>query len=329
MPPGCHAPVGPGLAHYPVTMVLFLLGIGARRITVSALINTVERLGDPFRRRVEAGGPDAPLGSRVIDVHPDWDPSTVDTSAPSIARETVVQGRLGDCWFLAAYMALQQNDPDSLAHGITALGTPPGRDGWRVELFPGRAPQSITVRPSDLGTRGSQIDRDRAGPGGAGTRIGVCSIYEQAMISAADGRPSGVWADTPAAGLELLTGRRARGMALQHPSFAAFARALDAGRPVTVMTHPLRPRGQGAGRLVPAHVYHVRGCDRATGEIILANPHGPRGRAPFTVRLRPDAPGFTSSIVMTGIGQVPDGPRASTPGPASSAGGAAARSPGL
>lgn len=303
-------------------MLPLLLGIGARRVTVSGLINTVERLGDPFRQRISAGSARSPLGPRYVDVHPGWDPSTVDISTPGIAREVVAQGRLGNCWFLAALMALQQTDPVALAHGITPLGTPPGRNGWRVELFCGGAPQSITVRPTDLGTRGA-LAVTATGPA-----VGACSIYEQAMISAADGRPSAVWADTPAAGLELLTGRRALGMALRHPSFADFARALDEGRPVTVMTHPLRPRGQGAGRLVPAHVYHVRTCDRGSGEIILANPHGPRGRAPFTVRLRPDAPGFTTSIVMTGIGQVSDDPAASTPGPASSAGLGAAPSPG-
>ncbi|WME21661.1 hypothetical protein [Brachybacterium sp. GU-2] len=45
------------------------------------------------------------------------------------------QGTLGDCWYLAAIMATQQTDPGQLAENITGLGSPPGADGWEVQLY--------------------------------------------------------------------------------------------------------------------------------------------------------------------------------------------------
>ncbi|WP_422115025.1 C2 family cysteine protease [Brachybacterium sp. UNK5269] len=269
--------------------------LGGQFLDWSDVINAGERLGDLWRDRIEVGDADSPLGERYTDVHPDWDPSRLDLDQQAIESSLVDQGALGDCWYLAALMAAQQTDPALLARNISGVGEPPGADGWEVRLFLDGQWQDVPVSPADLGTRGT-MDADSGAPGWA-------SIYERAMISAHDGRPSVVSADTPAAGLEMVTGETARESdTFGQPSFAEYREAIDAGRPVTVMTDPLLPLGPAADELVAAHVYHVSGYDESTGEILLTNPHGPQSANPYQVRIDPDHPAYSTSIFMTGIG---------------------------
>ena len=270
--------------------------LGGQFLDWSDVINAGERVGDLWRDRVEAGDADSPLGERYTDAHPDWDPSSVDIDQAGIEESLVDQGSLGDCWYLAALMAVQSTDPGQLAGNISGVGEPPGADGWEVRLFVDGEWQDIAVSPDDLGTKGT-VDGHSGDPSWA-------TVYEMAMINAHDGRPSAVWADTPAAGLEMITGEPARESdTLGQPSFDEYRQAIDEGRPITVMTDPLLPIGPAADDLVSAHVYQVSGYDESTGEIILTNPHGPRSPNPYEVRIDPDHPAYATSIFMTGIGE--------------------------
>lgn len=270
--------------------------LGGEFLDWSDVINAGERLGDLWRDRVEVGDPDSPLGERYTDVHADWDPSRLDIDQQGIETSLVDQGAPGDCWYLAALMAAQQTDPGLLAQNISGVGEPAGSDGWEVRLFLDGQWQDVPVSPDDLGTRGT-MDAASGEPSWA-------SIYELAMITAHDGRPSAVSADTPAAGLEMITGNPVRESdSFGQPSFEEYRQAIDDGRPITVMTDPLLPIGPASGDLVAAHVYHVSGYDVSTGEIILTNPHGPGSANPYEVRIDPDHPAYSTSIFMTGIGE--------------------------
>ena len=269
----------------------------------SDVINAGESIGDIWREPVRAGDPDGVLGERITDHNPSWDPSTVGTDVDAIKNGMVDQGALDDCWFLAGLMAVQQSNPEFLAKHLTPRGTPPGSDGWTVELFVDGEWRDISVSPDDLGTQGARTVGEQGGAG----NVGWASIYEQAMINAVNGRPSAVSADTPAAGLEMITGQAAfESDTGAQPSFEQYKAAFDEGRPITVMTDPILPIGPRGGELAGAHVYHVSGYDESTGELILKNPWGPNSSSkPYEVRVKPDDPRYSFDIFMTGIGEQP------------------------
>jgi hypothetical protein len=263
----------------------------------SDVINVVERIGDPFRDDVDTES----LGGSYADQHPDWSPEDIGLTEEDIAAAEMQQGTLGDCWYLAAIMAAQQTDPGQLAENITGLGTPAGSEGWEVELFIDGEWRSVPVSPDEITMNGS---REVAGGSWSGGEPGFMSIYERAMINAHDGRPSAVSADTPAAGIEMITGGSTETSTLGgQPSFDEYRAAIDAGRPITVMTDPIAPIGAASDDLVAAHVYQVSGYDESTGEIILTNPHGSNSSNAHEVRIDPDDPTYANDIVMTGIGE--------------------------
>src|SRR5690625_3986849 len=263
----------------------------------SDVINFVERMGDPFRDTVDTES----LGGSYADANPDWSPEDVGTSETEIRAARMQQGTLGDCWYLAAIMSAQQTDPGQLAENITALGSPPGADGWEVELFIDGQWESITVSPEEITNDGAmQVRGDTRGDG----EPGFMSVYERALINAHEGRPSAISADTPAAGIEMITGRSTQTSSLgDQPSFDEYRAAIDAGQPVTVMTDPILPLGEASDDLVAAHVYQVTGYDESSGEIILSNPHGRNSAAEQEVRVDPSSPHFAKDIVQTGIGE--------------------------
>ncbi|MGO1257663.1 MAG: C2 family cysteine protease [Brachybacterium sp.] len=270
--------------------------LGGEFLDWSDLINAGERVGDIWRDRIEAGDPESSLGSRYTVENPQWDPADVDIDQNGIESSLVNQGSLGDCWYLAALMAVQQTDPGLLAENISGVGEPPGADGWEVQLFLDGEWQDVPVSPEDLGVNDT-MDDGTGDPSWA-------TIYEMAMINANDGRASAVSADTPAAGLEMITGESARESdSIGQPSFDEYKQAIDEGRPITVMTDPMKPIGPARDDLVAAHVYQVSGYDEETGEIILTNPHGPNGSTTYEVRIDPDDPMYATSIFMTGIGE--------------------------
>lgn len=263
----------------------------------SDVINFFERIGDPFRDTVDTES----LGGSYADANPDWAPEDVGTTEAEIRVAQMQQGTLGDCWFLAAIMSAQQTDPGQLAENIAARGSPPGAEGWEVELFIDGQWESITVSPEEITNDGAmQVRGDTRGDG----EPGFMSVYERALINAHEGRPSAISADTPAAGIEMITGRSTQTSSLgDQPSFDEYRAAIDAGQPVTVMTDPILPLGEASDDLVAAHVYQVTGYDESSGEIILSNPHGRNSAAEQEVRVDPSSPHFAKDIVQTGIGE--------------------------
>lgn len=263
----------------------------------SDIINGVEQVSDLWRDKVTTES----MGGSWKSTHPGWKPEDVPLDVDSIKNAQMQQGQLGDCWYLAALMAAQKTDPKLLADNIKPQGQPPGSAGWTVKLYVDGAWKEVPVSPDQIANQGAKS----AAPNGTyhDAGIGFMSIYEQAMINECGGSPSGVSADTPAHGLEMITGRPAQESdTVGQPSFAQYKAALDAGQPVTVMTDPIKPLGDN-GQLVGAHVYQVSGYDEKTGEIILTNPHGPHASSQYQVRVKPGDPAFYTSIFMTGVGR--------------------------
>lgn len=244
----------------------------------SDLINGAQELWElsPFDDPITVRG----LGGRFLD-SPEGagsDPASVDLSAEAIASQRMRQGTLGDCWFLSGLMATAQSDPDFLARNVRWTGS-----SWDVTLYEDGHPVTVAVTPDQLvrdGARAEVLEGDDARPESAweNDEIGYMSIYEQAAINHLGPDYESVVADTPAAGLELITGAPAESTSLAtwsgQPSLEELETALGEGRPITVMTDPLMPFRQD---LSAAHVYQVSGVDAATNEVILQNPWGTDG----------------------------------------------------
>ncbi|ASK65695.1 hypothetical protein CFK39_07440 [Brachybacterium avium] len=246
------------------------------------------------------------LGGRYID-SPEgagFVPGDVDLSAEAIGEQRMRQGSLGDCWLLAALMATAQSDPQFLADNITLRD-----DGtWDVTLYEDGQPVVVNVSPEQIARDGARVETmgDREENDGSNDwdndELGFMSIYEQAAINHLGPDYESVVADTPAAGLELVTGADAGSSDILswggQPSIEQLGAALDEGRPITVMTDPLMPF---RGDLSSAHVYQVTGVDAANGEVILANPWGDGASMPGEVRVPLDV-FYGNNIVMTGVG---------------------------
>ncbi|ATG53504.1 hypothetical protein CFK41_00975 [Brachybacterium ginsengisoli] len=250
------------------------------------------------------------LGGRYTDSPEgkDFDPADVDLSPEAIADQRMRQGSLGDCWLLAALMAAAQSDPQFLADNITLR-----EDGtWDVTLYEDGEPVVVTVEPDQIARDGARAEVRGAGEeeDGGNTwendEIGYMSIYEQAAINHLGPDYESVIADTPSAGLELITGADADGSDILswngQPSMEQLETALSQKRPITVMTDPIMPFNRD---LSSAHVYQVTGVDRESGEVILSNPWGDGSDMPGEVRV-PLNFFYDNSIVMTGVGARPE-----------------------
>ncbi|GAA1728532.1 C2 family cysteine protease [Brachybacterium phenoliresistens] len=242
------------------------------------------------------------LGGRYVD-SPEgagFDPADVDLSAEAIGSQVMRQGTLGDCWFLAGLMAAAQSDPEFLARNITLR-----EDGtWDVTLYEDGEPVTVTVSPDELVRDGARVDNDGSGNFWDDDEIGYMSIYEQAAINHLGPDYESVIADTPQAGLELITGAGANGSDILggQPSAEDLHRALETGAPITVMTDPIMPF---RGDLASAHVYQVQSVDPETEEVVLVNPWGDGAGKPHLVTVPMDF-FYGNNIVMTGVGAPPE-----------------------
>lgn len=248
------------------------------------------------------------LGGRYVDSPEgaDFDPADVDLSAEAIAAQRMHQGKLGDCWLLAALMATAQSDPQFLADNITLR-----EDGtWDVTLYEDGEPVVVNVSPDQLARDGARVETMTASDDGenqwSDDEIGYMSIFEQAAINHLGPDYESVIADTPAAGLELVTGADAGSSDILswngQPSMEQLETALGEGRPITVMTDPIMPFD---GDLSNAHVYQVTGVDTEDGVVVLSNPWGDGASKPGEVRVPLDV-FYGNKIVMTGVGARPE-----------------------
>jgi len=242
------------------------------------------------------------LGGRYID-SPEgsgFDPADVDLSAEAIGSQVMRQGGLGDCWLLAGLMAAAQSDPDFLARNISLR-----EDGtWEVTLYEDGEPVTVTVSPDQLARDGARVDGDGDANTWYDDEIGYMSIFEQAAINHLGPDYESVIADTPQAGLELITGAGADGSDILggQPSAEDLQSALENGAPITVMTDPIMPFRDD---LASAHVYQVQSVDPETDEVVLVNPWGDGAGKPHLVTVPMDF-FYGNNIVMTGVGAPPE-----------------------
>lgn len=244
------------------------------------------------------------LGGRYIDTPQgkDFDPADVDISEEGIAEQTMRQGSLGDCWFLAALMSVSDVNPGFLAENITLR-----EDGtWDVTLYEDGEPVTVNVSPDQLAANGARAD-DGQNDGWGDDEIGYMSIYEQAAINHLGPDYESVIADTPGAGLELVTGQRTSDDSFLggNPTIQEFETALSEGRPITVMSDPIHPwRDDISAR----HVYQVQGVDSSTGELIMVNPWGNTGDGPDDMphTIRVSIEDYNANFVMAGVGSKPE-----------------------
>lgn len=250
------------------------------------------------------------LGGRYVDspAGAGFDTADVDLSPEAIAEQRMRQGKLGDCWLLAALMATAQSSPQFLSDNITLR-----EDGtWDVTLYENGEPVVVNVTPEQIARDGARVETMTSAEVEDGSNswdndeLGYMSIYEQAAINHLGPDYESVIADTPGAGLELITGAEAGGADILswggQPSIQQLETALGEGRPITVMTDPIMPFRDD---LSSAHVYQVTSVDTEKGEVTLSNPWGDGSTMPGEVTVPLDF-FYGNNIVMTGVGARPE-----------------------
>jgi Calpain family cysteine protease len=169
------------------------------------------------------------------------------------------QGHLGDCYLIAALIALARGNPNIARANMRT--NPNGT--VTVILHPDGTPVPVTVT-RDLPTVGARGDGDD-----------WAGVYEKAYASLRGGYRATV-GGTGQAALQLITGRAADRWNPDHHDAAQVRGLLAGGFAVTVATpggKTLGLFGKDAGPLVAAHEYVVEAVDDA-GMVTLANPWG-------------------------------------------------------
>jgi hypothetical protein len=188
-----------------------------------------------------------------------------------------IQGSLGDCWLVAALVAVARSDPGLLegnieevsADELRALGGDPAEVGlwFRVYLYELR--DGVRVRDFDYVKARFPIRRARNRPLYARSRQPEelwASLFELAVvryqnrtIGLAERGYAAVDGGSPRLALELLTGRPSRSMSAN--DLAGLEEALEAGQAVVATTHDQPKLLAGTG-IDPSHAFGVRGLRR-------------------------------------------------------------------
>ena len=173
------------------------------------------------------------------------------------------QGRLGDCWVIAAMLAVHEQAPERIAAALQPCG-----DGtYRVVLPAGEVDVDRRM-PVDAAGRWVYATQSGSGPGWPG-------LIEKALAAHLAGSYGFLARGLGRYGLRALTGTRPR-MHLLLPGSARISELLGEGRAVLASTHPLSPLVRGPhGRLPADHVMAVVGADAASGHVHLRNPWRP------------------------------------------------------
>ncbi|OHV29433.1 hypothetical protein CC117_08385 [Parafrankia colletiae] len=290
-----------GLRGRPLEVLAAAVALAPSRLDLSTLrrLPAVVALGDLILRQAPP-----PMVSEVARLFPGLEPPVVE-QGPSWSRALgptastggfvrrghsrspvwvrgataadVGQGRLGDCYFLAALLGVVHADPGLLrenlrenANGTVTVTLYTGR-GLRAASATGSAGRSaveITV------TRSLPVDRRTGQEIGADTDNADGdpelwpALYEKAYARLV-GSYAGIEGGDPAAAMRQLTGAEAVGVPPANVEVPDIAGRLAAGDVVTVVT---RNRTGGGSALVPAHAYAILGADEHTGRILLRNP---------------------------------------------------------
>lgn len=201
------------------------------------------------------------------------------------------QGALGDCWVVAAMLAIHETSPERLASLVRPGEGQPGEDKGIVEVhLPGLDAPLRVDRTLPVDARGRFLYARRHGANPAD--IGV---LEKAIAGHVAGGYGMLQRGLARYGLQLLLGETGR-MTLRSPD-AARVRAWQAqGRPMTASTHPLSARVRhSGGAFRPNHVYALVGATPG-GQLLLRDPGSPDRL------LRVDAQGFRRAVLTVDIG---------------------------
>jgi hypothetical protein len=216
--------------------------------------------------------------------------------ADAAAMDEINQGGVGDCWFIASIGAELQKDPNFVQDHIHDNGN----GTYTVTFYDDGKPVQVTVdgeipTSPDGGATGAHTDPNWGADG-----PGWLAIYEKAYANFKGGSYediNGGWGDE---GMSDLTGNDADGDdngLMSGPSLEDIQQSLNDGHPVTVGTRDDAgfwwwqddddERIDG-GQLVSDHEYIVKEVDTmpdGSRQIVLLNPWGPSGGAPYEIRL--------------------------------------------
>ncbi|WP_164545079.1 C2 family cysteine protease [Antribacter gilvus] len=191
----------------------------------------------------------------------------------AVGPETIEQGSLADCWFLASAGAVAQQDPEWVKEHIVydpATGT------YTVTFYDDGEPVKITVEDTVL-------ENAAGDPNGDPSWI---SVYEKAAAVYMGGEYGDIEYDDPAKALEMITGKDTETESLDPPlwfsppSLSSIGDRVDSGQPVVVSS---KDGGGWFGdapsdkEVVANHVYTVQDVSADGKTITLINPWGPGG----------------------------------------------------
>ena len=217
------------------------------------------------RAALSGAGGRAPADGTLLEVPPG--PRTVALRldrSPLRAPGRPRQGMLGDCWVMAAMLAVHETAPERLQALLVEE-----EDGTVEVTLPGASPVRVDRRlPVERGGRFTYAHLSAGGPGWPG-------VLEKAVAGSVAGGYGFLQRGLARYGLQLLTGGRGR-MLLRSPTAAEIRRWRAEHRAVTASTHPLSPRVRTAqGPLPPSHVFAAVGADPRTVHVQLRNPVRP------------------------------------------------------
>lgn len=202
----------------------------------------------------------APIGrARAVRLRADTGPL-----APAVLRRPR-QGQLGDCWVMAAMLAIHETAPERLR----AMLEEDADGGVLVQLPTVVEPIRVERRyPVDEQGRWLHGRRDGANPGWVGA-------LEKAIAQHVAGGYRFLQSGFGRFGLEVLTGQRVRSM-LRLPSAQEVISWRGEQRAILASTHPFSPSvASPVGPLPRNHVFAVVGADPRSGHVHLRNPGRP------------------------------------------------------
>ena len=187
----------------------------------------------------------------------------------NISADTMAQGQIGDCWFLAALGGIANDDPDFIRNHM--VENPDGT--WTVTMYDDGEPVEITVEPTV--PNGSVSDPGSGDPNWA-------SIYEKAAAEYYGGEYADIEGGKSTDAYEAITGKEADS---HGESSLSEIKDLLADGPVALSTEDddaffFWEDEVDDSRVVPNHAYIVEGVTQnANGETVIQirNPWGPSG----------------------------------------------------
>lgn len=175
------------------------------------------------------------------------------------------QGRLGDCWVMAAMLGIREAAPERLHSLMTRE-----KNGTVTVQFPGAQRPVIVDRRLPVDASGAFVyaRADGGSPGWVG-------VLEKAVALQVAGGYRFLQRGLGRFGLELLLGERVRTLLLK-PSASRIVAWCREHRVVLASTHPLSGLVRTLhGPLPPNHVFAVVGADAHSGHVLLRNPVRP------------------------------------------------------